>query len=232
MAANEGLEAVEVPVHLESLPRAGAVHDAGAAAAWKPPPAGAGQAHQTALGGAWLAKPGTSGSSSRGDQARYKRMALVLQVLQTTALVLLMRTSMTTQSTPYIKSTAVVMAEAIKVVLSLGLVCHDLREPSLANLGRELHRELIVNWQGFSLLLVPAGLYVVQNNLIYVALQNLHATTYQVTYQMKIIVTAMFAVSRGPAAHQHKHTHTHTVRTQGRSSTACLHCVGEHHITR
>lgn len=41
---------------------------------------------------------------------------------------------------------------------------------------------------------VPACLYVVQNNLNYMAISNLDGPTFQLLYQLKILTTALFSV--------------------------------------
>ena len=41
---------------------------------------------------------------------------------------------------------------------------------------------------------VPAFVYMIQNNLLYLAASNLDAATCQITYQLKILTAALFAV--------------------------------------
>ena len=58
----------------------------------------------------------------------------------------------------------------------------------------ELKRELIDKPYENLKLSIPSGLYTIQNNLLFISLSNLDAATYQVTYQLKILTTALFSV--------------------------------------
>ncbi|KAI9273701.1 UDP-galactose transporter [Sporodiniella umbellata] len=96
----------------------------------------------------------------------------------------------------YLASTAVVMSEILKsaaclILLYFGFDAHKRSPQRLISL---LNRELIQKWRQTAKLAFPAGLYLIQNNLQYVAASNLDAATFQVTYQLKILTTAFFSV--------------------------------------
>ncbi|XP_023148324.1 solute carrier family 35 member A3b isoform X4 [Amphiprion ocellaris] len=134
--------------------------------------------------------------SSSSHTSRLKYVSLGVLVLQTTSLVLTMRYSRTLKEDGprYLASSAVVSAEVLKIITCTFLVLMENNYNMRAM--NQLLKEEIVNKPVETLkLAVPAGIYTLQNNLLYVALSNLDAATYQVTYQLKILTTALFSVS-------------------------------------
>jgi len=76
---------------------------------------------------------------------------------------------------------------------------------SFDRLFRKLNEEIYRKPADTLKLAVPSGLYAIQNNLIFVALSNLNAATYQVSYQLKILTTALCSVFMlGKKIHQHQ----------------------------
>lgn len=113
-------------------------------------------------------------------------MSLFVMMLHFSALILTMRQSrMGPTDQRYIASTAVLCSECLKLTVCVLKSVYDI--------GLKRTREAVFgpdNWK----LSIPALLYVVQNNLQYVAATNLDATTFQVSYQLKILTTAFFSV--------------------------------------
>ncbi|CAG0924348.1 unnamed protein product [Notodromas monacha] len=121
-----------------------------------------------------------------------KAVCLLTVTSLTTALVILMRLSKTEGSEPYASSTAVLISEIIKLFVSL--IALGVERKSLLALSKCVFREILCDPKETCKLMIPAGLYALQNNLVYLALTNLDAATYQITYQLKILTTALFAV--------------------------------------
>ncbi|KAI8075225.1 nucleotide-sugar transporter [Gongronella butleri] len=92
----------------------------------------------------------------------------------------------------YIASTAVFLAEVLKIIACLAVMRYE--QASWARFVSFVHREIVCRPKETLKMLIPSGLYALQNNLLYVALSNLEAATFQVTYQMKILSTAIFSV--------------------------------------
>lgn len=84
------------------------------------------------------------------------------------------------------------MSEVVKLVTCLAIVYVE--SGGIVKLIDEINKKIIRQPIDTLKVCVPSMVYVIQNNLLYVSASNLDAATYQVTYQLKILTTAMFAV--------------------------------------
>lgn len=127
--------------------------------------------------------------------SKYLRaMVLIILVLQTSLTVLFLRYSRTKDNgQPFIPTTVVFMTECLKYLLCLLLLLATSNWSLLDSLV-VFREEVIYRPRETFLLAIPACLYTLQNNLLIIALSNLDAATYQVTYQLKILTTAGFSV--------------------------------------
>jgi solute carrier family 35 (UDP-sugar transporter), member A1/2/3 len=123
-----------------------------------------------------------------------KYISLITLAVQNSMLTLVMNYSRAIPSSKmYNAATAVLMNEILKGSISLFIASYRI-EPGkgLPSKVRKLLSDVLSPdcWK----LSIPAVLYVFQNNLQYVAASNLPAATFQVSYQMKILTTALFSV--------------------------------------
>lgn len=123
---------------------------------------------------------------------KMKVVSLVTLTVQNAAVALSMRYARTRTGDMFIASTAVLMAEVFKCVASLLLVLKQ--EASVQVCIMSIYTHVWRNKIDTLKVTVPAFVYLIQNNLLYVSASNLDAATYQVTYQLKILTTAVFAV--------------------------------------
>lgn len=126
----------------------------------------------------------------------FKVFLLSILVIQNSSHALTMRYSRISSSADqmYIASTAVLAGEVVKLFISF-MIClifdcnwNPIRMFTL------LATEFTDGFTDMIKLLIPAALYVVQNNLTFMATSNLPAEIYQVLSNMKIISTAAFTV--------------------------------------
>jgi UDP-sugar transporter A1/2/3 len=146
-----------------------------------------------------------------------KYLSLLAGIFQQTALVLIIRYSKISHSKddspPYLTSVAVAASEVLKMLLALVLegkgVMKKQQEESLPlqkdtdnGISSEHSRTVLQIWKDMvrkvatkegMKLIIPAVLYLIQNNLIFLALSNLSVPVYQVTNQGKLLTTAILS---------------------------------------
>ena len=113
------------------------------------------------------------------SMGRFKYLSLVVLVVQNASTVLVMRYSLTMEGPRYITSTAVALSEVLKLIVCTVLVFYQ-NDYSADSTIRLLKKEILDNYVETLKVSVPSLLYTVQNNLLFVAVSNLDAATFQV----------------------------------------------------
>lgn len=123
-----------------------------------------------------------------------KWISLACLVLQTVGVVLTMRVSRTVKvaGPRYLNTSAVFFSELVKLFCSFMFVCRE--EEDIWKAVSLVRLNLFEKPTETLKVAVPGLLYTLQNNLLFVSLSNLSSAVYQVTYQMKILTTAVLSV--------------------------------------
>ena len=128
-------------------------------------------------------------------------------VAQNSAVVLVGRYSQTVKTdTPFSVQNMVAVTEFVKLLVCLILIGYDENPARSRSSWSEviayipkgtygaLHRMSLDPYATFPIA-IPAALYLFQNNVLYLALANLTAPVFQVTYQSKLVTTALVSVA-------------------------------------
>ena len=128
----------------------------------------------------------------KGTSLRLKTLCLISITLVTTANVVVLRYTRTGPGKKYSGTSAVFLTEILKFLISISLLY--IEKGDLPSFWLSVKNDIIYNPSETLKLLIPSALYCIQNNLLYVALTHLDAATYQISYQLKILTTAVFSI--------------------------------------
>ena len=115
--------------------------------------------------------------------AMLKYFSLVCLAVQNTLLILTMRYVRTQKGDMFFATTAVIMSETFKALTALLIILYQ--EGNVKKWIQHLIDNIIKEPVDCLKVSVPSIIYVLQNNLLYVAVSNLDAATYQVTMTLK-----------------------------------------------
>ncbi|CAF0770822.1 unnamed protein product [Rotaria sordida] len=133
-----------------------------------------------------------SHNSLSPSRSYMKHVSLIFLTLQNVASILLLRYVRTTPGPRFINSTAVLNSEIQKTIFSILLLIYEQR--SVITSFKVIYNKIIRQSKDTLKTGIPALLYTLQNNLLFVAISNLDAATFQVSFQLKIFTTAIFTV--------------------------------------
>ena len=150
------------------------------------------------------------------DAETMKWASLGIFVLQNAAFVLLMRASKVRAATKaavaktcltnltniislsqvngthYNSSVAVLVTEIIKLPLTVMLLCYE--KMSIGEACSQMYKDIVLSPMDTLKISIPALLYTVQNNCLFIAVGHLEAAVFQVSYQLKTLTTAVLTV--------------------------------------
>ena len=93
----------------------------------------------------------------------------------------------------YNSTVAVLVTEVLKLPLTVALLCYE--KCSVTAAGGQLWKDIAMQPMDTLKISIPALLYTVQNNALFVAVGHLEAAVFQVTYQLKTLTTAVLTVT-------------------------------------
>lgn len=137
--------------------------------------------------------PGDAGPTLFGIPMKW--VSLLMLVAQTVSVVFFMRLSRSAsvEGPRYLNTTAVFFSECMKLGCSFLFLWYE--KGTLGDALTEVRTKFMKTPFELLKVSVPGLLYVLQNNLLFISLSNLSAAVYQVTYQLKILTTALLSVA-------------------------------------
>ncbi|CAF3560667.1 unnamed protein product, partial [Rotaria sp. Silwood2] len=111
------------------------------------------------------------------SKAFMKDVSLVALILQNVLSILLLRYVRTRLGPCFINSTTVIISEVEKVILSIFLVINE--ESNTVAAFKLMYNKIIRQPNDTFKIVISALLYTLQNNLLFVAISNLDAPTFQ-----------------------------------------------------
>lgn len=131
------------------------------------------------------------GTTVQLDAVHLKYISLITLTVQNAALNLTMRAART-QKEQFSAAVAVTISEVIKFFTCLAIIIY---QENSFKCGLNVFKiSVIYNYIDTLKVAVPSLVYYIQNNLLYIGSTHLDAATAQVTYQLKIMTTAIFSV--------------------------------------
>ena len=145
-----------------------------------------------------IAPPQSSKRNATQKWTRTQLLVLGLLVVQNASVVLLMRFTRLPKvngGKVFISSTIVMLTEVCKFYVSLVLMLIFDHAWSVSELLLTIYEAVFHDFHSFLKMSVPSLIYVINNNLIYVAISHLEPAVFQVVYQIKVVFAAVCAVA-------------------------------------